>query len=74
MATSPDSHVLPPVSEAVSQCTPVAGEHGWKVLLHSCPACGFPVNSSLARVWKECWTRWALGLIQHGSSYVLNII
>ena len=38
MATSPDGYVLPPVSEAVSLCTPVAGEHGREgaVALVSC--------------------------------------
>ena len=37
-STSPDGYVLPPVSEAVSSCTPVAGEHGWQgaVALVSC--------------------------------------
>ena len=38
MATSPDGYVLPPVSEAVSQDTPVAGEHGWEGAVAPCPA------------------------------------
>ena len=38
MATSPDGYVLPPVSEAVSLCAPVAGEHGWEGAVAPCPA------------------------------------
>ena len=38
MATSPDGCVLSPLSEAVSLCTPVAGEHGWEGTVAPCPA------------------------------------
>ena len=48
MATSPDGYVLPPVSEAVSLYTLVAGEHGWEGAVAPCPACGSLVNSCLA--------------------------
>ena len=50
-ATSPDGYVLPPLSEAVSLCTPFAGEHGQDgsvALMTS--ACGFPLGSWLATV------------------------
>ena len=50
MATSPDGYVLPLVSEAVSLCAPVAGEHGWEGAVVLCPACGFLVTSWLATV------------------------
>ena len=38
MATSLDGCVLSPVSEEVSLCAPVAGEHGWVGAVAPCPA------------------------------------
>ena len=38
MATSPDSYVLPPVSEAVRLCAPVARAHGRVGAVAPCPA------------------------------------
>ena len=42
MASSPDSLVLSPVSEAVSLYSPVTGEHGWEGAVAPCPALLFP--------------------------------
>ena len=33
-----DDYVLPPVSEEVRLCAPVAGEHGWEGAVAPCPA------------------------------------
>ena len=74
MAMSPDGCVLSPVFEAVGLGAPVAGEHGWEGAVASCPACSSLADSWLATVWAECWTRWTLGLIQLGTSYVLIIL
>ena len=50
MASSPDGYGLLPVSEAVSLCTPVAGEYGWEGAVAPCPACGSLVDSWLTTV------------------------
>ena len=39
MATSPYGLAHPPVTEAVSLYTLVAGEHGWERAVAPCPAC-----------------------------------
>ena len=71
MATSPDGCLQSPVFKAVSLCAPVSGEHGWEDGVVPCPAFSSLTDGCLATVWTECWTRWTLGLIQHGTSYVI---
>ena len=50
MATSPNGLVQPPVLEALSLYTLVAGEHGWEGAVAPCPACKSLVNNWLATV------------------------
>ena len=48
------------------------GNMGGRLIVAPCPVCSSLANGWLATVRTECWTRWALGLIQHqGTSYVL---
>ena len=70
MATSPGGSMLPPVSEAVSLCTPVAGEHGWEGA-GSLESCLWVVGQQLVG---HCVKRWMLCLIQYDSSYVLMFL
>ena len=47
MATSPDGPVLPPVTKAVSLCTPVAGEHGQEGAVAPVPCLWVPGQQPL---------------------------
>ena len=71
MAMSPDGCVLSPVFEADTCVHQLLGNMGGRVLLHHVLHCSSLADGWLATVWRECWTRWTLGLIQHGTSYVL---